>query len=110
MANVIDGSHRTLTPVSRIIGATTTDRNGATLGSVVELMVEAGTGKIVYAALSVGGLLGVGERLFAIPWESFHIETETNKLSLAVSRAELEITSGFAKDAWPTEPDAALRR
>src|SRR5690606_9476289 len=52
---------------SSIIGDSVENRKGETLGKIEELMVNVDTGKIEYAVLTAGGLLGVGKKLFAIP-------------------------------------------
>ena len=38
------------------------------LGTIKELMIEMSSGKISYAVLAFGGFLGMGDRLFAVPW------------------------------------------
>lgn len=106
----VTSSQRTLTPVGGLVGAKVFDSAGDSLGTIVELMVESGTGEIVYAAVSVGGVLGVGERLFAVPWATFTIDPEDARLTLCQTRSEVEATAGFKIDRWPTEADPALRR
>ncbi len=108
MARVIHGAVSALTPVGSICGARITGRDGEPIGSITELMIEGGSGRIAYVAVSAGGLLGVGERLFAVPWEAFTVDPKHGQFSLAMTRAELEATTGFDKDAWPTEADPAL--
>lgn len=108
MAQVVDGAASALTPVGSICGAAITGGDGQPIGAITELMIEGGSGRIAYAAVSVGGLLGVGERLFAVPWAAFVIDPVHGQFSLPMTRAELEATAGFDKDAWPTEADPAL--
>ena len=108
MALVIEGAASALTPVGSICGARITGREGQPIGSITELMIEDGSGRIAYAAVSVGGLLGVGERLFAVPWAAFVIDPIHGHFSLPMTRVELEQTSGFNKDAWPTGPDPSF--
>ena len=105
MAQVVHGAASALTPVGSICGATVTGRDEQPIGSITELMIEGGSGYIAYAAVSVGGLLGVGERLFAVPWAAFTVDPVRGQFSLPMTRDELEKTAGFNKDAWPTGPD-----
>jgi hypothetical protein len=57
----------------RVMGATTlagdSVRNsaGESLGTIKELMIDLPTGKVAYAVLSFGGILNMGNKLFAVP-------------------------------------------
>lgn len=88
-----------------VCGSSVFGADGDTVGSITELMIDADSGAIAYAVLSFGGVLGVGEKLFAVPWESFAIDPISNRIALNVSSEELEASTGFDKDAWPTEAD-----
>jgi sporulation protein YlmC with PRC-barrel domain len=41
---------------------------GEDIGKIDEIMIDIPTGRIAYAVLSFGGFLGMGDKLFAIPW------------------------------------------
>lgn len=83
------------------------NRAGEKLGSIAEFMVDAGTGRIAYAVLSHGGLMGIGEKLFAIPWSAFELDPETHGLILDIPAEGLDAAPGFDKDHWPTMADPA---
>ena len=44
---------------------------GEDLGKIEELMIDLENGRVAYAVLSFGGFLGMGDKLFAIPWRAF---------------------------------------
>lgn len=52
---------------SKIIGSTVENENGDTVGSVDDLILTADQ-QVPYAVLSVGGFLGIGSKLVAIPY------------------------------------------
>lgn len=91
-----------------ICGASVKGPDGESLGSITELMIDTDSGAIAYAVLSVGGVLGVGEKLFAVPWRAFQADPVSDEISLAIPREQFEALPGFDKDAWPTEPDPQL--
>lgn len=93
-----------LRPVSKLCGAEVVDAAGEKLGTIVELMLDGEGGAIVYAVMSYGGTLGVGEKLFAVAWE--RLTPVEEKFSLAIDRGKLDAAPGIDKDAWPTRPDA----
>jgi len=60
---------------SEIIGASVLNNTGDTIGKVDDLILTM-DGKGPQAVLSVGGFLGVGARLVAVPYDSFKISTD----------------------------------
>jgi sporulation protein YlmC with PRC-barrel domain len=75
------------------------------LGDIKEFMLEMGTGKVAYAVLSFGGFLGLGEKLFAVPWNALTLDTVNKRFVLNVSKDRLKDAPGFDKDDWPDMND-----
>ncbi len=107
-AAVAGADDAALTAVSTLLGASVADNTGATLGTVADVMIEAAAGRIVYVAVSVGGIVGIGERLFAVPWECFVLDPVGGKLAVRFARATLDRHDGFDPDAWPVCGDPKL--
>jgi sporulation protein YlmC with PRC-barrel domain len=95
-----------LVPITAICGAKVVDRSGETVGRVEEVMLDEASGCIAYVALAHGGIAGVGEKLFALPYD--RLSREGDALVSAVPLETLAGLDGFDKDAWPTEADARL--
>jgi hypothetical protein len=81
------------------------NREGEKLGTIDEIMLDVLLGRIAYAVLSSGGFLGIGEKLFAIPWGALTWDTENQFFILDVSKDRLERAPGFDKDHWPSTAD-----
>lgn len=93
-------------PASKIIGEAVVNRQGESVGKIDELVIDARKNRIAYAVLSFGGFLGMGNKLFAMPWEAFEFSTTENKLILNVEKEKLKEAPGFEKgDAWPDFSD-----
>ena len=75
---------------------------GENLGSIKEFMIDMPSGRIAYAVLSFGGFLGMGDRLFAVPWQALKLDTANKRFSLNVSKDKLKSAPGFDKDHWPS--------
>ncbi|GJL62650.1 MAG: hypothetical protein NPIRA04_13040 [Nitrospirales bacterium] len=75
------------------------------LGEIKRLMIDLSDGKIAYVVLSFGGFLGMGDKLFAIPWQAFQVVQEEKVFILDVSKETLEKAPGFDKDNWPDMAD-----
>jgi sporulation protein YlmC with PRC-barrel domain len=50
------------------------DPAGKFLGEIEELVLDIHSGRIAYALLAVGGFLGMGQKMFAIPWSTITID------------------------------------
>jgi hypothetical protein len=83
------------------------NRQDEDLGDIKEIMLDVPAGRISYAVLSHGGLLGMGEKLFAVPWEALTLDTENKRFTLDVTKDRLESAPGFDKDSWPNMSDLA---
>lgn len=92
-------------PASMIAGAPVVNTDGDELGHLAELVVEMASGRIAYAVLSHGGLLGIGDKLFAVPWAALRPDPENERFVLGVTRDVLEQAPGFDKDNWPDMAD-----
>ena len=83
--------------------------HGDRLGDLNDIVLDASSGQPIYAVLSVGGLLGMGEKYFAVPWHAMQIETEhEHRILLDASSERLKAATGFDKDHWPDEADAGF--
>lgn len=78
---------------------------GETLGEIEAIMLDVRGGRIAYAVLAVGGMLGIGEKFFAIPWRSLTLDTDNKQFILDVDRERLKNAPGFDKDHWPAMAD-----
>ena len=91
---------------SKIIGEAVENRQQEKLGKIHELVIDAKEGRVAYAVLSFGGFLGMGNKLFAMPWNAFEFSSTENKLILNVDKQKLEMAPGFDRDAkWPDFAD-----
>lgn len=98
-------------PGPELMGADTLNGNDVynlkdeDLGDIKEIMLNMRTGRVSYAVLSFGGFLGMGEKLFAVPWEALTLDTTNKRFVLNVEKDRLENAPGFDKDKWPNMAD-----
>jgi len=97
-----------LLSAATIIGDSVRNLTGEDLGEIEELMIDTQDGCIRYAVLSFGGILGVGDKLFAVPWNALQLRTEEHAFILDVKKEQLEKAPGFDKDNWPDMADPAF--
>jgi sporulation protein YlmC with PRC-barrel domain len=90
---------------SSLEGTNVYNNSGQELGDIKEIMIDLDNGRIAYAVLSFGGFLGLGDKYFAIPWDSMSFDTVNERIILNVSKEKLENAPGFDKDHWPDTAD-----
>jgi sporulation protein YlmC with PRC-barrel domain len=90
---------------SSIIGDDVQNAQGEKLGNIKELMLDLDTGHVAYAVLSFGGFLGMGDKLFAVPFQALKLNPERENFTLDVPKERLEQAPGFDKDNWPSAGD-----
>ncbi|MEI7037950.1 PRC-barrel domain-containing protein [Fulvimonas yonginensis] len=93
---------------STLNGENVRNAQGEDLGEIKDLMINTTDGTIEYAVLSFGGWLGMGDKLFAVPWNAMRLDTENHCLVLDVPKERLKDAPGFDKDNWPDFADTTF--
>jgi len=100
-----DKKYRPVLSASTLAGDSVRNSAGEDLGKVDELMIDIPSGRVAYAVLSFGGVLRMGNKLFAVPWSSLAVDEDEKCFILDVDRKTLESAPGFDKDDWPDMAD-----
>ncbi len=95
---------------SSIIGTSVVNAKGDSLGDIKEVVIDPRSGKVAYAVVSFGGFLGMGEKLFAIPFSAFKYDLPKNDYVLDVSKERLKAAPGFDANHWPAMSDEKWNR
>ena len=93
---------------SQIVGATVYNDRDARIGSVDDLIVGQ-DGKISEAVLSVGGFLGIGAKLVAVPYDQLRFEERTESRTAVGVPAAAPVAPGVPAAALPARPVAVTR-
>ncbi len=88
-----------------LLGNDVYNKDGEDLGDIKEFMIDMRSGKVAYAVLSFGGLLGMGDKLFAVPWSALTLDTENKRFTLNAPKSALKDAPGFDQDRWPAMSD-----
>jgi sporulation protein YlmC with PRC-barrel domain len=97
---------RANTPVQRltatsIIGDKVENPQGENLGKIDNLMVNLNGGHVEYAVVEMGAFLGIGGKLFAIPFSELHVDPVKEVFILNRTKEYLKDIPGFDKTHWP---------
>jgi len=91
---------RRLTATS-IIGDSVESPDGESLGKIEDLMIDLSSGCIDYVVLEYGATLGIGGKLFAIPFNEFALDEFREIFTLNREKEYLKNAPGIDKEHWP---------
>jgi hypothetical protein len=89
----------TLFPVSTFTSAALVSREGETIGSAVDAMIGCEDGRVAYLVVGKGGVGGIGETLYALPWNQ--VALQPGKVLAKIDRAELDRLPPIDPADWP---------
>ena len=107
MDNVAE--HRAI-KASELTGLTVRTTGDEEKGKIKDLMIGP-DGRIAFAAVSFGGFMGLGDKLFAVPFEAIHVVRNNNKVEFAridVTEETIKDRKGFDQDHWPDQADQSF--
>lgn len=84
-----------------VVGVDVKNNQNEDLGQVEAIMLDKLTGKVAYVVLSYGGFLGMGDKLFALPWSIFSYDVAEDCFKIPLNEQQLKNSPGFDKDNWP---------
>ena len=90
-----------LLTASSIIGDKVTNNNKEDLGKIKDIMLHISTGKVEYVIIGFGGFLGLGEKLFAVPFAALRVDAVNQEFILQVEKEFLDAAPGFDPEHWP---------
>src|ERR1043165_1367051 len=102
-----DKRYRRVLSSSTLSGDSVRNAAGDNLGTVDDIMIDIPSGKVAYAVLSFGGVLGMGNKLFAVPWSVLEVDEDEKCFVLDVDKETLKGAPGFDKNNWPDMADTA---
>jgi len=117
-AQIIDDGHKTsngpgpnVMDAATLTGDSVVNGAGEDLGKIEAIMLDVTSGRIAYAVLSFGGFLGMGKKLFALPWGALTLDAVEKRFIVDASKEKLQNAEGFDKDHWPSmaDPEWATR-
>jgi sporulation protein YlmC with PRC-barrel domain len=104
-----ENNYRRVMAASTLNGDSVRNAAGEDLGKVDEIMIDIPSGRVAYAVLSFGGVLGMGNKLFAVPWNALRVDEDEKCFVLNVDKATLDSAPGFDKSNWPDMADTGFR-
>lgn len=96
---------RYVMPATELAGDRVINPDRENLGKIEDFAIDLRSGCVAYAVLSFGGILGLGDKFFAVPMDALALDEDERVFILNVSKDKLKSASGFDKDNWPDMAD-----
>src|SRR6185436_2737416 len=87
-----------LITASRVKDAPVYNKAGDRIGHIEDLSIDKLSGQVVYALMSFGGFLGIGEKFHPLPWNVLDYEKEQDGYVVPLTKAELEGAPSYTAD------------
>jgi hypothetical protein len=97
-SDAVDRSSHPLILASRVNGTTVFNKAGDKIGHIDDLSIEKVSGKVIYAIMSFGGFLGIGEKFHPVPWSLLDFDLERNGYVVPFDKAMLESAPYYERD------------
>jgi hypothetical protein len=105
--------HARVIRAAQVQGTAVTNPANEDLGSIRDVVLDKFDGSVRYAVLEFGGFLGLGSKLFALPWELLNYNEAVDAYVIDIDKQVLQRAPGFDSDNWPdmgaVEFDTGLR-
>jgi sporulation protein YlmC with PRC-barrel domain len=84
---------------SKLIGASVKNAQGENIGKIDELVIDPQDARIKAAVVSVGGVLGIGAKSVAVPWNKVTMGSgaDSDTFVVAMGKEELEQAPSWQK-------------
>jgi sporulation protein YlmC with PRC-barrel domain len=100
-----DAKENLIIAAATLMGNKVHNAAGENLGKIEEIMIDVDGGRVAYAVLSFGGFLGIGDKLFAVPWDALALAPSGKEFILDVGKEVLDNAPGFDRNNWPNMAD-----
>jgi len=107
----LDRTHESFDVIAadKVEGTSVYDMAGDKLGSIKSVMIDKTSGRVVYATLAFGGVLGIGQKYHALPWRileysttlgGYQVDVDRDRLEQAPAATEDELTGNVRDQDW----------
>jgi hypothetical protein len=109
----MDGSGKEIARLissEQVEGTTVENPEGESLGVVRDIMIDKISGQVAYAVLKYGSFLGMGGKLFALPWDQLKFDAQRGSYVVDIPEDRLRNAPSFEETTEPNWSDPAWNR
>ncbi len=94
--------NHSLVAADDVTGTSVYGADGSNVGSIDRVMIDKQSGKVAYAVMSFGGILGIGGEERPVPWNTLTYDTTLGGFRTSITEAQLtdapQAESGWERD------------
>jgi len=75
-------------------------RDRQSIGKIHHLMIDKLSGNVAYADMSFGGLLGIGESHYPVPWNALTYDPALDGFVADITESQIEQAPSYDNAAW----------
>jgi PRC-barrel domain len=94
----------------KVEGTGVYNREGEKLGSIHSVMIDKRSGKVAYAVMSFGGILGIGDRYHPLPWNVLTYDSRQGGYVVDLDQSMLEGAPSYSTSEMPDWSDREWSR
>jgi len=87
--------HTTAILASKVKGTAVYNGNGDKIGTVEDIILDKESNQILFAALGFGGVLGIGEKYYPVPWSLLDYDEKMGGYVVPLSKDRLESAPAY---------------
>jgi len=97
-----DRTDMRLIAADKVEGVSVYNPNGDKLGTVENIFIDKVSGQAEFATMAFGGILGMGEKHYPLPWSVLTYDTGKDGFVVALEKETLEGAPGYDKSRFST--------
>ena len=97
-ASTLDQPAHPLVLSSRVLKEPVYNLAGTKIGHVSDLSIEKTSGRVIYAIMSFGGFLGMGEKFHPVPWSVLQYDIERDGFVVPLDEAVLKDAPSYSAE------------
>lgn len=101
--------HTTAIRAGKAIGTNVYDRGGKKIGEIKDIVLEKTSNNILFAIVSFGGLLGMGEKYHPVPWSELDYEANVGGYVVSFTAEQLKSAPADSMEALTKNDGRAFR-
>lgn len=101
--------HTTAIRAKKAIGTGVKDVSGENVGKVEDIVLDKTSNNIMFAVVSCGGVLGMGEKHLAVPWASLDYDKDENAYCVNQTKDQLKAAPADTIDELTRDDGMAFR-
>ncbi len=101
--------HTSAIRAKRVIGTNVKDPSGHKIGEVEDVILDKQTNSILFAVISFGGFLGMGEKYHPIPWAALDYDEGEGAYVVTYTKDQLQAAPAGSIDELTRDDGLQLR-